>query len=193
MPAIAIDVAVLLPTHTRAVVARLNARFDVAVGDGFRFDATHHPHITLGQHFVNADRLADVRARVANVLSGLPPLDLRVTGARVGRTAQALEVAPTPAVQRVHERVMDALAPYEAPGGAAAFQHDDAPPRHADVVWVTRFRAESSYARFDPHITIGIGPDPVTVDPFTFTAREIAVCRLGRCCTCRDQLARWTL
>ena len=193
MPAIAIDVAVLLPSHTRSVVARLNARFDVAVGDGFRFDATHHPHVTLGQHFVNADRLANVHARVATVLSGLPPLHLRVTGVRGGRTAQALVVAPAPALQRVHERLMDTLAPYEVPGGAAAFQHDDVPPRDADIDWVTRFRADSSYARFDPHITVGIGPEPVTIDPFSFTAREIAVCRLGRCCTCRDQLARWTL
>ena len=193
MPAIAIDVAVLLPTHTRAVVASVNARFDVALGDGFRFDATHHPHITLGQHFVNAAQLTDVRTRIATVLSGLSALDLRVTGARGGRTAQALVVAPTPALQRVHERLMDALAPYEIHGCAAAFQQDDAPPRDADIAWVTRFRADSSYARFDPHITVGIGPDPITVDPFAFTAREIAICRLGRCCTCRDQLARWTV
>ena len=193
MPAIAIDVAVLLPTHTRAVVARLNARVDIAVGDGFRFDATHHPHVTLGQHFVNTNRITAVHARVATVLSGLPPLDLGVTGARRGRTSQALVVAPTPALQRVHERLMDALAPYEVLGGAAAFQHDDAPPRETDVAWVTRFRTDSSYARFDPHITVGIGPDPITVDPFTFTTREIAVCRLGRWCTCRDQLAHWTL
>ena len=180
--------------HTPApVVTRVNARFDVAVGDGVRLDATHHPHITLGQHFVNGDRLTDVRTRVATVVSGLPPLDLRVTGARGGRTAQVLAVAPTPALQRVHERLMDALAPFEVPGCAAAFQQDDAPPRDADIAWVTRFRADSSYTRFDPHITVGIGPDPVTVGPFDFTAREFAICRLGRCCTCRDQLARWTV
>ena len=193
MPAIAIDVAVLLSTDTRARVARMNARFNVAAGDGFRFDATHRPHVTLSQHFVNAERLTDVSAGVAAVLSGRPPLDLRVTGARRGRTAQALVVAPTTALQRVHERLMDALVPFEVPGGAAGFQDDDAPPRDADVAWVTRFRVDSSYARFDPHITVGIGPGPVTGDPFSFTAREIAICHLGRCCTCRNQLAHWTL
>ena len=36
MPAIAIDVAVLLPTDIRAVVVRMNARFDDAAGHGFR-------------------------------------------------------------------------------------------------------------------------------------------------------------
>ena len=193
MPAIAIDVAILLPTDIRAIVRRLNARFDVSAGDGFRFDATHHPHVTLGQHFVNADQLSEVCARVTILLSGLPPLDLRVTGGRVGRTAQVLVVAPTPSLQRLHERLMDVLAPHEVTGGAAAFEQDDAPPRDADVTWVTRFRADSSHARFDPHITVGVGPDPVTIEPFSFTAREIAVCRLGRFCTCRDHLAHWTL
>ena len=88
---------------------------------------------------------------------------------------------------------MNTLAIYEVPGNADAFQQDDTPPRDADVARVTRFRTASSVARFDPHITVGIGPDPVTTDPFRFTARTIAACRLGRFCTCRDQRACWTL
>ena len=72
MPAIAIDVAVLLPTDARVAVERVNAPFDVVAGSGFRFDATHHPHITLGQHFVDADRLTEVCARITTVLSGCP-------------------------------------------------------------------------------------------------------------------------
>ena len=193
MPATAIDVAVLLPTDVRAIAERVNAGFDVAAGVGFRFDATHHPHVTLSQHFVNADRLTEAYAQVTIILSELSPLGLRVTGARGGRTAQVLVVAPTPTLQRLHERLMDALRRHEVPGNAAAFQPDDARPRDADVAWVTRFRADASYARFDPHITVGIGPDPAIVNPFTFTAHEIAVCRLGRFCTCRGRLAHWAL
>ncbi len=118
---------------------------------------------------------------------------MRVTGTRKGRTAQVLVVTPTPALQQLHTQLMDTLTGYEVPGNTAAFQQDGAPPRDADVAWVTRFRADSSFAQFDPHITIGIGSDPVAADPFSFTARTIAVCRLGRFCTCRDRLAHWTL
>ncbi len=193
MPVIAIDVAILLPSDTRAIVERVNAQLAAAPGDGFRFDATHHPHLTLGQHFVDTGRLAEVGASVATAVSGLPPQRLHVTGARGGRTAQVLVVSPTPALQRLHERLMNSLAPYEVPGTAEAFQQENAPPREADVAWVSRFRADSSFARFDPHITVGIGPGPVSVDPFRFIAREIDICRLGRFCTCRDRLAGWTL
>jgi 2'-5' RNA ligase len=193
MSAIAIDVAFLLPPDARAVTERVNAHFDTTAVAGFRFDATHHPHLTLGQHFVERDRLVDVCTAVATLLSATRPINLRVTGARGGRTAQVLAVDPAPMLRRLHERVMDTLAAYEVAGDAAGFFGDDEPPRDGDVAWVRRFRAESSHARFDPHITVGIGQTPVDCAPFTFVAGEIAVCHLGRFCTCRDRLARWAL
>ena len=190
---VAIDIAMLLPPATRAEIVCLNARFPDAGDTGFRFDATHHPHLTLGQHFVDATQLDAVCATVETVLSKHIPLALQITGIRFGRTAQVLAVAPAPALQALHEHLLDALEPFEAVGTAESFQSDDHPPRTADVAWVTQFRHDSSYARFDPHITIGIGSVPVTAKPFEFTGRKIAVFRLGRFCTCRDQLKQWTL
>ena len=190
---VAIDVAILLTGAARDVAQRLNARFPGGPTDGFRFDGTHHAHVTLAQQFVDQPQLPAVYGVVAAVLANHAPLALRVTGAHAGRTAQALAIAPAPALQRLHERVLDALEPFEVPGDATAFQSDDAPARPADVEWVTRFRHDSGYASFNPHVTIGVGPDPITPATVAFTAREIAVCRLGRFCTCRDALARWTL
>jgi len=89
---------------------------------------------------------------------------------------------------------MDTMAAFEVKTGSAqSFQSDGAPPRPADISWVTNFRDRSSYTRYLPHITIGIGTQPLTIAPFRFTARELAMCRLGRFCTCKEQLARWTL
>ena len=190
---VAIDVAILLTGAARDVAQRLNARFPGGPTDGFRFDGTHHAHVTLGQHFVDQPQLPAVYGVVAASLANHAPLALRVTGARAGRTAQALAVTPTAALQRLHEQLLDALQPFEVSGDATSFQSDGLPARAADVQWVTRFRHDSGYASFNPHVTIGIGPDPITPATVAFTAREIAVCRLGRFCTCRDVLARWTL
>ena len=74
-----------------------------------------------------------------------------------------------------------------------SFHIDSAPPRKADVSWVTSFRTRSSYAYYVPHITIGIGTRPLNTEPFRFTVHEIAICQLGRFCTCRTRLASWTL
>ena len=43
------------------MLARLNTGC-VPTPGGFRFDTTHHPHITLGQHFVDADAVDAVAA-----------------------------------------------------------------------------------------------------------------------------------
>ena len=193
MTPIAIDVAILLPAAARSVLERLNAVCTLSPDRGFRFDATHHPHITLGQRFVDVDGVDALRADLAPILTRQSPLDLLVTGVRTGRTAQAAVVAPTPALQRLHEQVVGVLTRHEVTGIGDAFQVDDHPARDADVRWVTRFRRDSAFGRFDPHITIGIGTEPATVAPWRFTANEVAICRLGRFCTCRDRLARWRL
>ncbi len=188
---IAVDVAILLPAAARAVAERLNAGFDYAPDAGFRFDASHHPHVTLSQHFVRRDRLAEVEKQVGAVVARLKPFEMHVTGARTGRTAQVLTVEPSAPLQRLHEQVMDALRDHEVAGEATAFQADGAPARPADVAWVAGFRDRSSYARYDPHVTIGIGPRPVSTAPFRFRVEEVALCRLGRFCTCRERLASW--
>ena len=190
---IAVDVAILLSGAARAAVERLNAGFDPAPDAGFRFDASHHPHVTLSQHFVRRGRLPGVRRLVGGVVGRFDAFEARVTGARAGRTSQVLTVEASAPLRRLHERLMDALREEEVAGDADAFQADGAPARPADVAWVAGFRERSSYARYDPHVTVGIGPRPLSTAPFRFPVDEIALCRLGRFCTCRDRLASWTL
>jgi 2'-5' RNA ligase len=193
MRPIAVDVAILLPPAARRQLQRLNAAYPATAGRGFRFDDTHHPHVTLGQHFVDVDGVEAVRADLTPIFARQSPIDLQITGARSGRTSQAAVVDPTPDLQRLHERVLHALESHEVIGTRDAFQVDDHLARDADVRWVTRFRPDSAFDRFDPHITIGIGPAPPALTPWRLTANAVALCRLGRFCTCRNRLADWTL
>ena len=191
---IAIDVAVLLPPQARDAVTQLNRQLEGVGGEQLRFDASHHPHVTLSQHFVRRGALATVQTRVGRALSAQSPFPIEVIGVGHGRTAQTLMLADTAPLRRLHAEVMDALADLEIEDGdASAFQVDDAPARPADVAWVAGFRAVSAYDRFAPHITVGIGGNPLTAAPFRFEAGEIAICRLGRFCACRDRLATWIL
>ena len=193
MRPIAVDVAILLPPAARRRLQRLNAVYPATAGRGFRFDDTHHPHVTLGQHFVALDGVEAVRADLTPVFARQSPIDLQITGARSGQTSQSAVVNPTPDLQRLHERVLRALEPHEVTGTHEAFQVDDHSARDADVRWVTRFRQDSAFDRFDPHITIGIGSTPAALAPWHLRANVVALCRLGRFCTCRDRLADWTL
>jgi hypothetical protein len=74
-------------------------------------------------------------------------------------------------------------------GDAAAFFGKDA--RERDVLWVREFRRNSSLERFRPHITLGHAARPPAIEPFEFTPTRIAVCHLGRFCTCRRIIRTW--
>ena len=143
---LALDVALLPPAACRPQLAALNAALD-SPPRGFRFDATHLPHVTLAQQFVAADRLDEIIRCVADLVRGAAPLRLRSTGLSRGRTTSSLRLAPTAALTRLHAAVMDALLPFEAgPGDASAFLSNGEPPRAADLEWVTRFREQAAHA-----------------------------------------------
>ena len=191
-PLLALDVALLLPP-AEATVVRLNARLDGPPA-GFRFDATHHPHVTLVQQFTPAADLEAVTGQVAAVLAGAAPVRLAAGRLDAGESTTSLAFVPTPALGALHTRLMDRLAPFDvAAGDARAFTGDDEPARARDVAWVTRFRTAAAYGAFDPHVTLGVGSLDEPPPALAFDAATVALCHLGRFCTCRRVLASWTL
>ena len=191
---LAVDVAVLLPDALLQPLLRLNATL-VPPPDGFRFDDTHLPHVSLAQQFIAAARLPDVIRATAAVLRGAGPFRLQPAGWSRGRTAATVRLVPTDALTRLHAGLMDGLQPFESGlGDETAFFSDAVEPaRAADVEWVRQFRTQAAYGCFDPHVTLGVGPltqlEPLRGDDAT----RAVLCHLGRFCTCRRILAEWSL
>ena len=103
-----------------------------------------------------------------------------------------MAIERTPTLVDLHEQLLQATEPFEvATGDASAFFGEDA--RDRDVRWVREFRRESSVDRFTPHITLGHASEPPVVEPMEFVATTIAVCHLGRFCTCRRIIRAWEL
>jgi hypothetical protein len=193
-PLLAIDVAILVPP---VVADRARAISLALAGDragALRLDDTHLPHMTLAQQFVELARLDDLEQTLDHLLRHEPPLLLRIAGISVDHGTVHLVVDSRPDLQRVHETVMDAIKPFEAPAGAAhAFRSDGEAVRPQDMNWVRNYRERSAYAHFRPHVTVGHGELPAPLAPIDFPADRVAVCQLGRFCTCRSVLREWTL
>jgi 2'-5' RNA ligase len=188
---IALDVAVLPPPDVSNTAVRLSAAMPASESQGLRLDEHHLPHITLMQLFARVNELDQVFARVDEIVKGAPPLALRATGGGQGVNTVWIGIEKTPALIELHEKLMEALRGLERlDGGTGAFAGGDA--RLRDALWVTGYRLKSSFHHFEPHITIGHGTPP-HVEPFTFQADTVAVCHLGRHCTCRDVLRQWKL
>lgn len=190
---LAIDIALLLPADAFTRVGLLNVSLSARGTDGFRFDATHLPHVTLAQLFVSRRLLSALYRAVGAVLRKTGPVELRTAGLGRGRTAVFIRLSPGSQLMQLHTRLMDTVLPFEArDAGRDAFYTEGEPARRADLQWVSQFRTHSSYDHFNPHITLGLG-GVAEPEPFTFVASRVAACHLGRFCTCRAILRDWRL
>jgi 2'-5' RNA ligase len=191
---VAIDVAILVPETVGERATALSLALAGDRVDALRLDATHLPHITLAQQFIEAARLDDLRDELDRLLRHEPPLLLHSAGADADHGTVFLAIDPHPDLQRLHEAVMDVLEPFESPsGGGEAFRRDGETIRSQDIDWVRSYRERSAYAHYRPHITVGHGAVPAAVAPADFRADRIAMCELGRYCSCRLVLAGWHL
>ena len=159
---------------------------------GLRLDDEHLPHITLTQQFIRAEEREVAFEKVDDVLRGQKPLRLTVSGGGKGSSAVWMAVEKTPQLQTLHERLMEALRGVERAGATPhAFFGGDA--RMGDVLLVSTYRANESFAGYTPHITLGHAAHPPVVERVSFQASMVAACHLGRFCSCRQILRSWTL
>lgn len=189
---LAIDVAILPPADVADRAVALSAVLPAAESRGLQLGPARLPHVTLVQAFVRSGDQAIVFERIGAALAGEPPLRVTVSGGERSGETVWMAIERSERLRTIHERLMDALAPFErADGGIDAF--DDGDARERDVSWVARYRAVAAFEVFRPHITLGHAAAAPSIEPFVFEAVTIAACHLGRFCTCRRVLCAWTL
>lgn len=189
---VALDVAILPPEDISARAVDISASLPAKDFRGLRLDRSHLPHITLMQLFTRRDDLDRVYQYVDDVLRDRSALDLRVNSASERGGIVSLVIDKTPPLVDLHERIMEALRGCERlTGGTSAFGDQGA--RAQDVLYVSGYRSQSSLPSFAPHITLGHGSAAPQIEPFDFRATIVAVCHLGKFCTCVDVFRRWTL
>jgi 2'-5' RNA ligase len=185
----AIDIAILPPEDVSARAIALSAALPADESQGLLLGGDCLPHITLTQQFVLAASLDALFAQIDDVLRDRAPLRLRVTEGGRSSSSVWMSIERTPELVSLHDQLLQVTEPFEATGDASAFFGEDA--RERDVGWVREFRRESSFDRFTPHITLGHASEPPVVEPIEFVATTIAVCHLGRFCTCRRIIRGW--
>jgi 2'-5' RNA ligase len=189
---VAIDIAILPPPEVTNRAIALSAALPAGESQGLLLGADCVPHITLTQQFVPSQSLDSLLARLDSVLRDCAPLHLRVTGGGNGSNSVWMAIERSPELVKLHEQLLQATEPFEVTtGDSTAFVGDDA--RDRDVRWVREFRQQSSFDRFTPHITLGHASRPPVIEPLDFVATVIALCHLGRFCTCRRIVRAWNL
>jgi hypothetical protein len=188
---IAIDVLLEPDQAMVSKAGKVNARLRENYAAGYELDATHAPHVTLLQRFVRAKDLDAVTAAVAKVLAEEPPAGLQLNAKGIeyvmwgGVAVTVLVVERTPELMRLHQKIIDAVAPFSVNGGTpAAFAGGEA---NAETIgWVETFVPKSAGEKYLPHVTVGVAPEPFVkqlkaepFEAFTFKPDGVAVYQLG--------------
>jgi hypothetical protein len=203
---IAIDILIEPDRAMTEKAKSVNARLRRNHPDGFAFDESHVPHITLAQRYVRASDLDGLASALTEALRSGPtlPLELRATG--YASNASSTTSVVVCVVQRsldlleLASKVLDAVRPYAVAGGTAnAFF--GAPGEEIDpetIRYVEDFEPACTGQRYDPHVTLGAGrPDFVErlssepFEEFTFSGPKLAIYQLGNFGTARKLL--WSM
>jgi phosphoserine phosphatase len=197
---IAIDV-LIEPDQTMIGKAQaVNARLRENLPTGYELDATHAPHVTLLQRFVRARDLDAVTAALAKVFAAEHPTQLQLNAKGYeyvmwgGVAVTVFVIERTPELMRLHQTVMDTLAPFSVSGGTAeAFVGTGI---NAETIgWVETFVPKSSGQNYLPHVTVGVAKEDfakqIKAGPFaafTFKPVGVAIYQLGNFGTAAKKL-----
>jgi hypothetical protein len=204
---VAIDI-LLLPDSTMVDRAKAaNAQLRENFPQCYTLGPAQVPHITLVQRYVRTKDLKTIEKAVANVLANDDPRSLKLTADGyayapwAGVFITGISVARTPELDRLHERIVDAVEPFAvAKGGLAAFSTSKELPKveEAIVDYVTTFVPKSSGENYSPHVTVGVGRESFVkrmkagqFKKFKFKPVNVAIYQLGAYGTAQKQLWAW--
>ena len=208
-PVTAIDILLEPDATMLQHAAANNARLLEVFPKGFALDATHRPHITLIQRFVQAAELDQVYAVAGKVLADsnvkamtleaykyyyIPTKDYGLAG---------IVVKPTPELLKLQADLIAAVAPFTVETGeSSAFvtTPDDPIIDPLLIGYVSTFVPKASGEHFNPHVTTGVASreylDKMLAEPFepfTFSPAGAAVYQLGQFGTAAKKLKEWDL
>jgi hypothetical protein len=162
---VAIDV-LLVPDATMTKRAEaINAKLRENYPQGYTLGPEQAAHISLLHRYVREKDLPAIEKEVAKVAAAENPLAWTLTatglehGIWAGVAITGIVVKPTPDLSRLQAAVVKAVEPYAVSGGtAAAFSTSrELPKIDREIVdYVENFVRNSSGAKFNPHVTVGV-------------------------------------
>ena len=157
------------------------------------------PHISLAMGCIEKDDITEIDTVLKDIADKFSPLTLTISDIRTGtiptgEKVSGFEIERTTALQLVHETIMNRLTQY--------FTYDvsldmiyalpDQQVEEVTAYWIKNYPEESSFERFWPHITIGMGEVENETGglkyPLRFNASKLALCHLGNYCTCGEMV-----
>jgi 2'-5' RNA ligase len=183
---IACDIALIPPDDITDLAIRINKSIGAAGGNGIALNKTDClPHITLAMGLIDEENIPKIKVILINLSSIALPMELEISPDPdkkhyLGITCSAM-------IKGLHEAVVESLGQFfKGPADKRMF-HDPEGCGISDssVSYVSGFAEKSSYANFEPHITVQSSDIPIEPVSERFAARKLVLAQLGNHCTVR--------
>ena len=151
------------------------------------------PHISLAMGVMESEKLPEAEKILKTIASIFKKFDLVADayhGSEIpsGDIVSEFTIEKASELQSLHESILAKLEPFLSYDVSIDMVYS--PPAVEEITfhWIKNYKNNSSFEKFDPHITIGFGEVGGVRTPISFTASTLALCHLGNYCTCRKIL-----
>ncbi|MEJ1239768.1 2'-5' RNA ligase family protein [Chryseolinea sp. T2] len=192
MPRFAIDVVILLPPPVVDLAIAWNRRLSLLSKQSIELNNIDLlPHISLLMGCVDGHNLHAAVGLLQSVFKNTPLMTLDVMGLKFTEDSHpvaVLDIRPSSSLLALQQSLLVKLGPLMTQDATEADLYGAPPDSASAVKWINSFREEQVGLKFWPHVTLGHGRIGETQEAFSFTPDRLAICHLGKHCTCRDVL-----
>jgi 2'-5' RNA ligase len=162
------------------------------------------PHISLAMGCIKENNVERIDKTLSDITEGFSPIPMIISGIQIEgiptkEKVSCLKIENSHAIQLLHETIMKRMSQYLTFDVSLdmIFLSPNEIFEECTLNWIRNFKKESSFEKFSPHITLGIGElkgeNIDTTFPMEFTATQLALCNLGNYCTCRKVISTYNL
>jgi hypothetical protein len=203
---IAVNVLLQPDQESSGHAVRINGLLRQSDPRGFALDASHVPHISVLQGYVEAKNLPAIYRAVERVSTKLPLAGRQLTVLGLehkpwgDQEITNIKIAKTRELETFQADLVSAISPYLLKtGDGTAFLSSTGDPDvdQKTIEYVRTFVQKHTGAAFEPHITVGISDAETALKvsaqqeaPAKLTVASVAVFQLGNVGTARKELWR---
>lgn len=188
----AIDVVILPPVPVMDLAIKWNRALPHAAHQSILLNKIDVlPHISLLMGCVTEQNLLTASVLLNRIGRGMRQLELEVTGLQFTEDSHpvaALDIFLTPQLLELQQLLIEQLGPLITQDTVEEDLYDAPPDSASAVKWINSFIPDQCGMKLWPHITLGHGRMEARQERFSFIPERLAICHLGKHCTCRKVL-----
>lgn len=152
------------------------------------------PHLSLCMGSVEVIKMPEIKKKINEISKEIRSFKITINEIQrckinTGEDWINLKIIKTKEIQHLHELILKKIRPYISNDVKKDMFYNSQDIDVATIESTSNYLLNSTYENFAPHISIGVGKLELEKINLSFDLDRIAICHLGKYCTCREILS----